>query len=76
MDEIEFLIFRKLVETDQLEHVVRGWTVWLDFPEVNLSIVFERGKVTSVLGMPDAHYAPGVKVNRINQFDFSQKEVS
>lgn len=67
MDEIEFLIFRKLVETNQLEHIVRGWTVWLEFPEINLKIMYDRGQVTFVWGLENENNAPGVKVEKVEQ---------
>ena len=54
MDEIEFLIFRKLVETDQLAHMVKGWSVWLEFPELDLEIMYERGQATLIWGRKSA----------------------
>ncbi len=68
MDEIELLIFRKLVETNQLRHFVKGWTVWLEFPEVDLSVTWSRGQVTTVWGMKNMRNAPGVKVEKVEQF--------
>lgn len=50
MDEIEFLIFRKLVETNQLIHFVKGWTVWLEFPELDFEIMYNRGEATIIWG--------------------------
>lgn len=76
MDEIEFLIFRKLVETDQLEHIVRGWTVWLEFPEIGLKVMYDRNQAMFVWGMAYKGLADGVKVEKIEQLDCSQKEVS
>lgn len=48
MDEIELLIFTKLVETDQLAHVVKGWPVSLSFPEIGYEIYMADGKITHI----------------------------
>lgn len=68
MDEIELLIFQKLVETNQLRYFVKGWTVWLEFPEVDLHLTWDRGQVTTVWGMKNMRNAPGVKVEKVEQF--------